>query len=381
MGNDNKNLDIEVLRAFAIIFTVYHHRVWLLPGDKGEYYEKYFTFFGGVDLFLVISGFVIGMGLLRNWNAAKDLWGFVAYMVAFWIRRAWRIWPVAFVWMLIPLICCVIFKDDLWAGLGDNLTAAAAIMTGTQNVHAFLGEQGIVPRGTMVYGPYWSLSLEEQFYLVLPILLFGLVAKGRKYLVPILLFLVLAQFFLPRPVWSLAWVLRSDALLLGVLIAYACDYKSLRDLCCPSFLNGRLAKYIFTLGLLALNAVLYSGKVVPFFVGMVAVLSAMLVWAASYNRGYIFPDGVVKRILVYLGGRSYSIYLCHMTVFYLTKEFWMGLAAPGEILGGRYTLRYVVTALFFILVLSELSYRFVEVPLKNKGRGLARDFLAKHSKC
>lgn len=378
MDTTKKNLDIEVLRGFAILFVLFHHRVWLLPGGKWASLDNYITFWGGVDLFLVISGFVIGRGLLKNWQKAETPVVFMGQMGAFWIRRAWRIWPIASLWMLIPLIGSVLFGHELWGKVAPNATTVASILTGTQNIHAYLGENGFVDRGSLAYVPYWSLSLEEQFYLLFPVILFALMGERKRMLAPILIVLIVLQLFAPRAVWSLAWALRSDALLFGVLIAYSLYHQNIRKIWEPTFLDNSSLRWVILPALLVLIAIYSAGKVVPFSTGAVALLSAILVWIASYNKSYLFPLGKLKTVLVYVGGRSYSIYLVHMNVFFATRELWAHLLPPGVEADGRYTLRFLVTAVPLVFVLSELSYRFVETPLREKGRKIAGSYLSRH---
>ena len=67
-----------------------------------------------------------------------------------------------------------------------------------------------------------------------------------------------------------------------------------------------------------------------------------------------------------------------MNVFFATRELWAHLLPPGVEADGRYTLRFLVTAVPLVFVLSELSYRFVETPLREKGRKIAGSYLSRH---
>ena len=174
--------------------------------------------------------------------------------------------------------------------------------------------------------PYWSLSLEEQFYLLLPIVAF---LSGRR-LPWVLGAGVLLQFFIPRSqtgTFQIELVLnqiRSDALLLGVLIAIWSRTPTYR-LFDPAALKGRplLGAGIFGFFVFLLAA---AGSLklhlVTFQVGLVALISAALVLLASFDRNYLMPNGVIKRIMLWVGSRSYALYLVHIPAYFLTREIW-----------------------------------------------------------
>jgi peptidoglycan/LPS O-acetylase OafA/YrhL len=98
----------------------------------------------------------------------------------------------------------------------------------------------------------------------------------------------------------------------------------------------------------------------------------LLVWAASYDRAYVMANGIGKRVLAWVGTRSYALYLLHVPVFYLTHTIWESLVPQGtRINEGGYTLHLVATAAVLAIGLSELNYRLVEVPLRRHGAAIA----------
>jgi peptidoglycan/LPS O-acetylase OafA/YrhL len=136
--------------------TLTHHRIPRI--------DFYFDFSYGVEIFFVVSGFVITRSLLPTLPAAKDSARFWRSIVAFWIRRMWRIWPTAWLWLGIVVIASFIGRSEDWGRPLANLQDAAAILLQVQNIHRAdtTAIQGGVPLSL-----YWSLSLEEQFYFVL----------------------------------------------------------------------------------------------------------------------------------------------------------------------------------------------------------------------
>ena len=364
--------DIEVLRAFAILMTIFHHRVWLIIESRSRVIDNYFTFWGGVDLFFVISGFVIGKGLLKSWRQAADTHDFSVEIVSFWIRRIWRIWPTSWFWMLVPLVLSLITHAGLWGDFVANLTTVAAIMSCTQNIQAFLWEHGEAVRGSQAYGTYWSLSLEEQFYILFPLALGFL---NRKNLPIALVVGIAVQLFLPREVWSFLYAVRFDALLWGVLIALSLDYPLVRKRLDPVFLEGRGWKAcLCTATILLVSAAIAAGHFVPFFLGMIGLFSAILVLFASYDKSYILPEGRIKRVMLWIGSRSYAIYMTHMPCYYFTREIWAHIAPVGAHLDGKFAIPLVLTALPMIVLFSELNFRFIETPLRRHGATLAKCF-------
>lgn len=157
--------DIQALRGIAVIGTVLAHTAiafhewtpWLAP----------WGFWTGVDLFLVISGFVISRSLVPELEGSSRPW-IVAR--AFWIKRVYRLLPTAVFWGSI-LVLLTIFTNK--TGIFGPLPAVLA-----DYLRALLYVENF-PAVHISFGPYWSLSLEEQFYLVLPLALILLPAIRR----------------------------------------------------------------------------------------------------------------------------------------------------------------------------------------------------------
>lgn len=368
--------DIEVLRGVAVLFTLYHHRPDLLPWLSRDG-DQWLKFAGGVDLFLVVSGFVIARGLLAQWRESPGGLDFVAVLLAFWIRRVWRIWPTALVWLGAVAIMSILIPGQLWGHFYSNIPLFVAIIGGVENIHAWYCDYGEGLRGSNALAHYWSLSLEEQFYLLFPL---ALLLVNRRWLPWLLAGGIVAQVLLPRAqAWHLGFVLRSDALLLGVALAASLAWPGLRDMLEPRFLLAlRWPRWPVTGLLLLLNAGFDAGHVVPFSLGALALVCAVLVHLASYDRDYVWPPGAAKRALVWLGGRSYAIYVVHVPCFYVVREAWAH-AAPASAAGDRrFALPLILTATVVILVVAELNWRLLETPLRRHGAGLARAFLARH---
>jgi len=366
--------DIEVLRAIAVLVTVFQHQS-VLTFHRIEAIDAYFDFWFGVDIFFVVSGFVIVRSLLPTLAMAKNRQDYWRNIVAFWIRRMWRIWPTAWLWMALVVIAAVFARTQAWGKPLSDLQDAVAILLHVFNLHRADGD---AIQGVSILSPYWSLSLEEQFYLLLPFLLF---IVPRERLISVLALLIGAQLFLTR--WALntnwsgfLWSIRSDGLMLGALIALTLEKRWIRNLLEPLFLaKSRTAKCLSVILPLFLMSALSAGHVVTFGTGLIAILSGWLVWVASYDMNYLIAEGWLKRILVWIGLRSYAIYVIHCPAFLMTLSIWAHLSPAGTNLGdGQHLWQLSITAAVLIVVLSELNFRLVEVPLRRKGAAIAKRF-------
>jgi peptidoglycan/LPS O-acetylase OafA/YrhL len=364
--------DIEVLRAFAVgLVLVEHARINLIPwvGGVHEPLYRHFGFWSGVDLFFAISGFVIARSLLPTLPPARRTGDYFNASLAFWVRRAWRLLPSAWLWLAVILVCAAVFnRSGAFQPMRANIEGAAAAVLNLQNfrtAHIFMK----APLGAAF--PYWSLSLEEQFYLVLPFLIF----LARRRLPLVLVVIVAAQFFIRRHgAFSnvLMNMTKSDAISLGVLLAIWSSRPSYARFE-PRALRPWPIRAVLPPLLLVIFSWLSSDAygTPNFQVGLIAVLSAAFVWLASFDGDYIFPPGRLKRLLCWMGARSYAIYLIHIPAFFATREFWFRLRPEVLNPGPGHLEVLLATGLPLLFVLAELNYRFVERPLRRYGAGVA----------
>jgi peptidoglycan/LPS O-acetylase OafA/YrhL len=104
---------------------------------------------------------------------------------------------------------------------------------------------------------------------------------------------------------------------------------------------------------------------VPFRGGIVAVLSAVLVWLASYGRSYILPDRfIAKRILAWIGARALPFYLVHIPAFLAAREIWFRLDPSALHAEPPHHVRFIATALVLAGACAELTHRLIEAPLQ-----------------
>lgn len=361
---EQKNNQIETLRAAAIGFVLLSH--FPVAGPWFAEASRYVELWSGVDLFFVISGFLITASLtrLRAARADRALW--LPELKAFWIRRAFRLLPAAWLWLLIPLLLSLALGDQpLFAPIGTLLNDALAAALQVANLYwahcIGSGQWGQLCSQPPIVGPYWSLSLEEQFYLLLPLLMILLPARR---LLALVVLVIVAHALWDRPIFSLAWYVRPDSLLWGVLLALLGQRIARSGL--PARLAavpGRSLLSILLLAALAwlpVNGAEFLAGVST--VAVVALVSALLVWLAACGAG-IEPGA----FLLWMGSRSYALYLVHYPLYVLAQL----LLFPAAGSSGSELALYAFCALGMIGLAAEATYRLVEMPLRNYGRGLS----------
>ncbi len=363
--------ELEVLRTTAILMVLAAHLPFNLLFWPSRYSHTLYDLgtWSGVDLFFAVSGFVIARSLLPQLENVRGAREFLHVAVVFWIRRAWRLWPSAWLWLAMPLFLCVFFnRAHVYGSFNANWSMAVAGLLNLANFHlAYIFSNHMTDTGTAF--AQWSLSLEEQFYMLLPFAAWAF----RRYLpIPLFAVLVLA-FFVPNN--ALTWMIRGGAVSAGVLLAIAERHPAYGD-CAPTFLgHHRLARIAFLTGGVALLISVGDKalNIVPFIQGPIAVLSALLVWAASYGKGFLWRPGFSRRIMEIIAARSYSLYLVHIPVFFGMHEMWFRLytlATPTH----RQAIIYFALTLIPLTLVTELNYRLLERPLRERGKDVARRY-------
>lgn len=366
------NLEIEYLRAVAIILVVVHHAGPFLAWKP----IAYFGAGTGVDLFFCISGFVISQSFQPFFDQHRRDGNWWRAVRAFWVRRIFRLVPSAWLWLLITIGCSWAFNNTDWfLTFEGNLESALLIVPSVTNF-------GFASGALHANAIYWSLALEDQFYFVFPFFLFFFRRRWRPV---VLIALIIVQIFPNRSIYEhpYLWNTRCDALMWGCLISQFCGSAPY----CkwePKFCRRRIAA-------LSINAVLifllinlpHAYHLVPNFraESAEAVISAALVFLASYDVDYVLPVSQPLRVtLAWIGSRSYGIYLIHVVVFGLVRDigFRGWHIIPEHATEPWYRFAYVLAAFVLIPIFAELNFRFVETPLRRKGKQLAQRIMAGH---
>ena len=340
---------------------------------------KRVPFWLGVELFFVISGFVVTKSFTSKGMSLR----------AFYVRRVFRLWPtLAFFFVIVTLVYPWFpsFRTG-WRGLrGDFLS----VLFGYYTLHN--------GGGSAYCGAMWSLSVEEQFYLAAPITLLLLAGVFRARWeaacrwsavgFAALLTAVRCAVYIGVPAgWLredqtprvLAYLanLRFDFLALGVLLYFRLRRAS------PLQRLGRTAqRWLIVAALLSPLAAVYplgeslqSGFQAPLLYtlgwGFAGLAFYLVVGLAARDRELLRLPGWADRVLLYLGSRSYGIYVIHfplvVAAWFLVRDF--AVREPSSPWFGVVQAALVLPA---VLTLSELSFRFVERPFIRLGGRLAK---------
>src|SRR5262252_2584709 len=348
-----RNLQLDLLRCVAIMGVLIEHTINFR--STRWWWDRALIIGGwtGVDLFFVLSGFLIS-GLLFSEFQKRGRINFARFAV----RRALKLYPTLYV---------LVFGTMLWRLIHAGFHNVVWIIKPA--LHDIFFVQSYRP-GT--YGHFWSLSVEEHFYILLPLTLYFMLRRSRPNeddpfrLLPWLFSIVALTEIAVRLLTTL-WIpftimthveathLRLDSLLFGVLLSYWSIFHSER------FWTSISRKYplILGVGVLLLLPLLIMSPDRPWtytygftlnYLGFGAIMVGLLA----------FPLGSLPkaaqgffRSIAYIGGFSYSIYLWHIP--------WMLVLGKYEVLPIRYMglLVYLVGAIVLGIVTSKL----VEIPV------------------
>jgi len=372
--------DIEALRAFAIVLVFLTHFQSNVAGWSAGWRKFASTYFNGgvgVDLFFVISGFVIGRSMLGKLEVARTEGRYWREVVAFWLRRAWRLLPSAWIWLVIPLALAAFYNES--GAFGTVLGNVRASLAGFFHVANFYFHWAFSQRDPELQNSvfvYWSLSLEEQFYLALPVIVF-LAGKRLRWALGLM---ILGPLFLGRDELGIWHVRRAECLFLGVLLALS-QVSGRAARFHPRWLSAGVPRALFVFSCLLLLPVIASG-----FLGFytrkfcVPLLSLGLVWVASYDAGYVVRSTRLQRGTAWLGARSYALYLIHVPAFAFVRETFhrFSAQAPMDSRSGGWIAAYLTAAAVLPFLVADLSYRLLEVPLRTRGRRISAQYLDRH---
>lgn len=338
--------DIDGLRAIAVLAIVLFHLD--IPPFSGGYV--------GVDIFFVISGYLITGIILRELAADRFT------VAGFYERRVRRILPALAVVLVGTLLAGVLLLDP--AGLAELGRSAAATSVFGSNIFFFLGAGYFAgPSEAKPLLHTWSLAVEEQFYILFPLLLLALARWQRARYARWLLGLTLASFLacmvMTRLDATTAFYLipfRAWELLVGGLLAVPM---------LPVTRHALAREMQALLGLiLVLVSVLAFTRATP-FPGAAAALpvlgTALLIHAGS-GEGTRTTRALGNRPMVFIGLISYSLYLWHWPLVVYAKLYLIN--EPGDV--------EKAVLLVAMLVLATLSWRFVERPFRDRQRLAAR---------
>ncbi|GAA3768309.1 acyltransferase family protein [Microbacterium kribbense] len=301
--------DIQALRAIAVLLVVaYHFFPGTVPGG-----------FIGVDVFFVISGFLITGHLLSKPPQSPRM------LADFWGRRIRRLLPASFLVLLATLVAMLLWAPQtIWSGISKEIAASALYV---QNW--FLAGQAVdylaVDNAPSPVQHFWSLSVEEQFYLVWPVVVLiaiWLVRRHRRrterQAVGVAIFVIVVASLIasvvititdPAAAYFVSWT-RAWELGLGGL--GACLFPWVQQRVGESHAARVVVAYV-GLVMIAVAAFSFTGAMpFPSYTAALPVVGTALVLVAGIGRGALSPLRVMAwRPVQIVGDSSYSMYLWH----------------------------------------------------------------------
>lgn len=333
--------DIDGLRAIAILLVVFYHAgLPLVPSG-----------FVGVDVFFVISGFLISSILVASINQGQFS------LVTFYSRRLWRLQPayVCFIFASLLLTLLLFLPDDLIA-FDDSARKTSLFISnryfGKTTSSYFAPDVHQLP---LLHT--WSLSIEWQCYLLLPLFLYGLYRLVNRRFIPILIFLLCIVSYLcalssaqKQPLQTYYFFSsRIFEFLLGSWLALL-----------PSKPRNMPKALLNGLGILALCIIFYTATrqhIVSGYPNMYALM-VCLATGLLLALGKFYPERALVallswRPLVFIGLISYSLYLWHWLVFALMR--YESIVETPQV---------IAIALVLSFVLAYLSWKWIEKPAR-----------------
>jgi peptidoglycan/LPS O-acetylase OafA/YrhL len=326
---------IDGLRAFAVISVlIFHLNENWLPGG-----------FVGVDVFFVISGYLITQIIHRDCtNNSFSL-------TKFYQRRIARIFPAFFVVALGTLIAAYfIYSNQDLASAGANLAAAALSISNLKLM--MQGSYFEISPDAQPYLHYWSLSIEEQFYLFYPATFLFLHAKLPRWTLLLLICCTLISFAacvaltVTRPTWAFYLLpTRGFELLAGCALAvYNCSHTfKMPERFKPSFP---------TLGLVIILAsfLIINGDGFPGYKAALPVVGAICVLGSLTDTTHNLGERILSwRPTVLVGRMSYSLYLWHWPV-YSFVDYKLLFSSPATRLAWKIGLTFVGAASCYLVI-------------------------------
>ncbi len=386
---------LDSLRAFAILLILFFHS----PIPQFQ--------FGwvGVNLFFILSGFLITRILLNNKSAP-----FKCYLKTFYIRRTLRIFPVYFLYLFIVGLCLLLADPNLPEGLAEarrdfqnNWLFLFTYTYNFQEIFNYLANNDY--NNSFFFGHLWSLSVEEQFYLLFPfVIYFTPIPLLKRILVSVIILVPLLRLafvlILQNHVQDLFWIgdvlyistlFQLDTLSLGACLAVfdftwftkiagKVSIALVLVLCIVGITHLLLAHYYgvkldgstlgfdpsvyhlttFSPSAIFNNRYFYSIPLINF------TFASLLLWAIQTKSP---PRLLVNNVIMRVGKISYGIYLFHLPLSFLSTHFFEVLGRKVDEHGLSYQLIVMLVYLILLILLSEVSFRFYEAKfLKLKER-------------
>lgn len=345
---------LDGLRAIAVIGIIIYHlnKQWLSGG------------FLGVDTFFVISGYLITSLLLKEYEETG-----IIKIKQFWIRRIKRLLPAVLILIFTVTMSTLILKPSHIVQIKHDAFAAIFYMSNWWYIATdvnYFEQFAFMPLKHL-----WSLAIEEQFYLFFPFVLILLLLKFKNYkkvtlilwvvsLVSLILMITISFITTGNSRVYFGTDTRLQTLLLGVILAFAWPPFKLNTQ--PPKVLQNVISAIGTCSLLILIMLFFVVEDDSKWIyhGGFYIISALtlLIIASAVHPTNLFAKLLGNKVFLYIGQRSYSLYLWHFPIISFIHSYYVAGQYPAYV----YVMDIILTAIF-----AELSYRYIEVPFRKHG--------------
>lgn len=327
---------IQGLRALAaILVTVFHAR--LLPGG-----------FIGVDIFYVISGYLITGLILREIEKTGTL-----DLRSFYQRRIKRLLPTSvFVLFVTAIFAWILFPPITRDAIGRDLFAAATYISN----YLFAWWQNDYQNLNATPSPfihYWSLAVEEQFYLIWPIFILFLARYGKKVILGGIAITTLGSLLFSiyltqvAPIWAFySLPTRAWELGFGALLLFIPETKK----------KIRILPWLGSFGITFASLNFNENTAFPGKNALIPVIATVVLIASIKYWPPLFNDLSNSRVSQWLGAISYPLYLWH----------WPALVLPSSALGRPLRFYERFLCILLTIILAHFTSKYVEEPLRHK---------------
>jgi len=366
----NRVYGLDILRAIAILFVMFLHGCFITPNYISNIVGIILS--GGVSIFLVISGFLVGGIIIKIFEKEKPT---IKTLLGFWKRRWFRILPNYYLILIIHIIIAYIFWDRV---------------NPHEYARYFFFLQNFAWPHPWFFAESWSLSVQEWFYLLIPIVIFLLInftsiTCKRSFLFSAIFLIIAVTAFRygkfvrytnnypelidPDMLFGHQVVTRWDSVLYGVIVAYLSFYykNTLLKYKNQLFMGGVVLFVIYKI-IIALPGYDVNGLFSCVF--SYSVFSLIVAMLLPFFSNFKTGKGFVYKSITYISLISYSMYLLHLSFIQWSvlgifmKDFFAAIAIRFSETASwitEYILYWVLT-----IVLAILLYKYFEIPVTNR---------------
>jgi len=358
--NDQSHMGYEPsldgIRAFSVIAVMlYHADIAWLPGG-----------FLGVEVFFVVSGFLITSLLIEEHESTRRI-----DLKQFWIRRARRLLPALFVMLSATAIYVAFFAKDSAPDFRRDVLPSLGYFSNWWQIYA-VDTPYFAASSLPVLRHLWSLAVEEQWYLIWPLLF--TVVFGAKWMRPrisgallitcsaAIMFATALRFVQDNETRTnflyLSTITRSSGLLLGAAVAML--WRPWRKNSLPSWWRSSISDAfaitsIAVIGVLMATVHVADERLYQGGLAATTVASAVIVAVVMRPNGLLIKKFFSQDLFVEIGRRSYGLYLWHWPIFVVAHA--------------RDSSNRLAVALALTIIINEFVYQFVEIPTRHGALG------------